>query len=357
MHRRCVAQVAPAAIAALVVMSFVGLGGCRRAPTDAATTDTTDLAPGSVRDEIGRVVTPRALPARRVVSLAPNITELMFAVGAGAQLVGVDKYSDQPAPEVDRLPRVGSNYEPSLERIAGLAPDLVFLSKSANKRETAEALERMGIPTFLTETPGLAEMGRTLRDVGRYPQTLKFLIAYLLYNDAIQTVLAQAGVFATEELKMPLSSLALAVLVSQAIGVFGATGFNQLARLITAKRAVLCSVVAFTAVLIYTYLAVDTPLQFFVLAGLVGLVMGGSQALSRSIFAQLIPHGKEAEYFGLYEISDKGTSWLGPIVFGLAYQFTMSYRFAILSLIVFLAAGFAMLVRVNVEQGTRDIAV
>jgi len=150
-------------LAALLAIS----AGCRRAPPEAGTADTTHLAAGSVRDEIGRVVTPRALPARRVVSLAPNITELMFAIGAGGQLVGIDKYSDQPAPEVDRLPKVGSNYDPSLERIAGLAPDLVFLSKSANKRETAEALERMGIPTFLTETPGLAEMGRTLRDVGR----------------------------------------------------------------------------------------------------------------------------------------------------------------------------------------------
>jgi UMF1 family MFS transporter len=196
----------------------------------------------------------------------------------------------------------------------------------------------------------------TLRDMRRYPQTMMFLIAYLLYNDAIQTVLAQAGVFATEELKMPLSSLAVSVLASQFVGIFGATGFNQLARWISAKRAVAASVAAWMAVLIYTYLAVKSATQFFVLAGLVGLVMGGSQALSRSIFAQLIPHGKEAEYFGLYEISDKGTSWLGPIVFGLAYQFTMSYRFAILSLIVFFAAGLALLVRVDVEQGELDLA-
>jgi UMF1 family MFS transporter len=200
------------------------------------------------------------------------------------------------------------------------------------------------------------QLGNTVRDMGRYPQTMKFLIAYLLYNDAIQTVLAQAGVFATEELKMPLSSLALSVLASQFVGIFGAIVFNQLARWITAKRAVVTSVVAWTAVLIYTYLEVTTSQQFFILAGLVGLVMGGSQALSRSIYAQLVPHGKEAEYFGIYEISDKGTSWLGPIVFGLAYQFTMHYRVALLSLIVFFAAGLAVLVRVNVEQGERDIA-
>jgi len=162
-ERRRVFWIGAASVAVAATLSAAGSFGCRRA-TNAAPAD---LAPGTVRDEIGRVVTLRALPARRVVSLAPNITELMFAVGAGAQLVGVDKYSDQPAAEVARLPKVGSNYAPSLERIAGLAPDLVFLSKSANKRETAEALERMGIPTFLTDTPGLAQMARTLRDVGK----------------------------------------------------------------------------------------------------------------------------------------------------------------------------------------------
>ena len=84
--------------------------------------------------------------------------------------------------------------------------------------------------------------------------------------------------------------------------------------------------------------------------------MGGSQALSRSLFAQLIPKGKEAEYFSIYEISDKGTSWLGPAFYGLALQWTGSYRIAILSLIVFFAAGLAILSRVNVEKGERDVA-
>jgi len=200
------------------------------------------------------------------------------------------------------------------------------------------------------------ELIHTLKDMRRYPQTLKFLIAYLLYNDAIQTFLAQAGVFGNRELGMPLSSLALAFLISQIVGIFGASGFGRLARIITAKRAVVASVVVWTAVLLYVYLAVRTPLEYFILAGVVGVVMGGSQALSRSIFAQLIPQGKEAEYFGVYEISDKGTSWLGPIFFGLTYQFTMSYRSAILSLLVFFVAGLAVLVRVDVEQGERDLA-
>ena len=80
--------------------------------------------------------------------------------------------------------------------------------------------------------------------------------------------------------------------------------------------------------------------------------MGGSQALSRSLFAQLTPKGREAEYFSIYEISDKGTSWLCPILFGLALQFTGSYRMAILSLIVFLAAGLILLLKVDMARGS-----
>ena len=120
----------------------------------------------ALTDEVGRPVTPRTLPTRRVVSLAPNVTELLFAIGAGDQVVGIDRYSDQPAGPVQRLPSVGSDYEPSLEKIVALAPDLVLLSRSANRRETADALERLGVPSFITETPAVADMPRTMRDLG-----------------------------------------------------------------------------------------------------------------------------------------------------------------------------------------------
>jgi UMF1 family MFS transporter len=85
--------------------------------------------------------------------------------------------------------------------------------------------------------------------------------------------------------------------------------------------------------------------------------MGGSQALSRSLYAQLVPKGKEAEYFSVYEVSDKGTSWLCPALFGLALQFTRSYRVAILSLIIFFIAGLLVLLKVDIAQGERDALV
>jgi MFS transporter, UMF1 family len=94
--------------------------------------------------------------------------------------------------------------------------------------------------------------------------------------------------------------------------------------------------------------------QFFALAALIGLVMGGSQALSRSLFSQMIPRGKEAEYFGLYEISERGTSWLGALTFGLVFQLTGSYRYAIFSLVAFFVLGFVLLARVDVRRAIRD---
>ena len=85
-------------------------------------------------------------------------------------------------------------------------------------------------------------------------------------------------------------------------------------------------------------------------ASRIGIVLGGSQALSRSLFSQLIPKGKEGEYFGFYEISDKGTSWLGPLLFGLTYQPTGTYRVAIISLVVFFVVGFVALLAVPMRR-------
>jgi UMF1 family MFS transporter len=203
----------------------------------------------------------------------------------------------------------------------------------------------------------IRQLATTARDMRRYPQTLMFLFAYLLYNDAIQAVLSLATQFGSDELKIPVSQLTLAILMVQFVGFFGAIGFNWLAGAIGAKPSVVVSLAIWTSVLVYIYLAVRTVTDFFIVAAIVAIVMGGSQALSRSLFAQLVPKGKEAEYFGIYEISDKGTSWLCPILFGLALQFTGSYRRAMLSLIVFFGAGLLVLLKVDMERGEHDVEV
>ena len=198
------------------------------------------------------------------------------------------------------------------------------------------------------------QLRHTLADIRRYPQTMLFLIAYLLYNDAIQAVLALASQFGNDELKIPVSSLTLAILMVQFVGFFGAIGFQWLAGVTGAKRAIAVSLVLWTATLIYLFAWVYNTRDFFIVAAIVAIVMGGSQALSRSLFAQLIPPGKEAEYFSIYEVSDKGTSWVSPLVFGLALQITHSYRQAILSLIVFFIAGLVVLTRVDVKRGAEE---
>jgi len=199
-------------------------------------------------------------------------------------------------------------------------------------------------------------LSRTLRDLRGYPQAFTFIVAFLLYNDAIQTVIVLATQFGNDELKIPVSTLTLAILMVQFVAFFGALSFNWLAGIISAKRAVVVSLVIWTGVLVYIYLEVKTTLQFFVMAAIVALVLGGSQALSRSLYAQLIPKLKEAQYYAIYEVSDKGTSWLCPLFFGLALQFTKSYRIAILSLIVFFIAGLLVLLKVDVKRGEQDVA-
>jgi UMF1 family MFS transporter len=131
---------------------------------------------------------------------------------------------------------------------------------------------------------------------------------------------------------------------------FGALLFNWVAKATGGRRAIMVSLVIWTGVLVYAYALLQTKLQFFILGAVIAVVLGGSQALSRSVYSLMIPRGQEAEYFSLYEVSDKGTSWLAPLMFGLALQFTGSYRAAILSLVVFFVAGLALLARVNVRK-------
>ncbi len=201
-------------------------------------------------------------------------------------------------------------------------------------------------------TIGFRQLRDTFRKASSYPQTLLFLAGYLLYNDGIQTVIALASQFGAEELKLEQSILIQAILMVQFVAFLGALAFGWLATRIGAKRAILGSLLIWTAVVIaaYAFVQPGQPAQFFLLAAVIALVLGGSQALSRSVFSLMIPHGQETEYFSLYEISERGTSWLGPLVFGLALQTTGSYRIAILLLMIFFIIGGFLLSRVDIRR-------
>ncbi len=201
---------------------------------------------------------------------------------------------------------------------------------------------------------GFRQLGRTFGKARRYPQTWLFLVAYLLYNDGIQTVIALAAQFGQEELHLSMATLTTAILMVQFVAFFGSHLFNGLAKGIGARRAVMASLVVWTGVVVHAYAFLRTEAQFYVLCAVIALVLGGSQALSRSLYSLLIPRGEEAEYFALYEAGERGTSWIGPLLFGLGLQFTGSYRIAILSLVVFFAAGLLLLGFVDVRQGAAE---
>lgn len=200
-------------------------------------------------------------------------------------------------------------------------------------------------------TDGFRQFGRTLKGMKAYPLTLFFLGAFLIYNDGIQTVIAMAGVYGSKELGFETSKLIPVILMVQFLAFAGALLLGWLARRIGAWKTILGSLVGWVVIVVAAYfLPAQQLVPFIALGAAIGLVLGGSQALSRSLFSQLIPKGKEGEYFSFYEISDKGTSWIGPIVFGVAYDLTGSYRVAIVSLIVFFVVGFFALLAVPMRK-------
>jgi UMF1 family MFS transporter len=202
-------------------------------------------------------------------------------------------------------------------------------------------------------TTGFLQIVETIKGLRRYPQTLIFLVAYMLYNDAVQAVITLSGQFGADYLKIPMDSLTLAILMVQFVAFAGAMIFNFIAKWLTAKRAIAVALVLWVLVVGSMY-GVTTTKQFFIAAAVVAIIMGGSQALSRSLFSLMIPKGKEAEYFSLYEVCDKGTSWLAPLLFALTLQFTGSYKIAIASLVIFFIAGLIVLLKVDVARAARE---
>lgn len=198
---------------------------------------------------------------------------------------------------------------------------------------------------------GFRQLGRTLAQMRRFPKTLLFLLAYLVYNDGIQTVIATAGIYVEKELDLDTTVTVAVVLLVQVVAFAGALLLGRMAGRFGAKRVILGSLVAWTGILGFAYLIpAGQAWPVFLLAAGIGLVLGGSQALSRSLFSQLIPRDREAEYFSFYEISERGTSWLGTAAFSLVYGLSGSYRSAILVLVVFFLVGGVLLSLVRVRE-------
>lgn len=210
---------------------------------------------------------------------------------------------------------------------------------------------------------GFKQLRHTIGELKHFPETLKYLLAYFLYNDGIQTVIAVAATFAAAPLargglEIETGMLTIVILLIQFVAFFGALFWGKLAGWIGAKQAILVSLVIWSGVVIYAYVGLrpETRVtEFFILSGFIALVLGGSQAISRSLFAQMVPQGKEAEFYSFYEISERGTSWIGPFLFGLMNQVFGNLRPAILSLIFFFIMGLILLPFVNVKKGIDDV--
>jgi len=210
---------------------------------------------------------------------------------------------------------------------------------------------------------GFKQLRKTVKEIRNFPETLKFLLAYFLYNDGIQTVIAVSSTFAAAPLlqgglELETSTLTGIILMIQFVAFGGALLWGKLAKWMGAKQSVVLSLVIWSGVVIYAYGGLygdNVVTEFFILGIFIALVMGGSQAISRSLFAQMIPKGKEAEYYSFYEISERGTSWIGPLVFGLANQYFGSLRPAILSLIFFFVMGLILLPFVKVDKAIADV--
>jgi UMF1 family MFS transporter len=207
---------------------------------------------------------------------------------------------------------------------------------------------------------GLDQLARSFRQLQRLPHTRRYLLSYMFFNDGIQTVISMTSLFLSQELfvarGLPEDQgfLIGLILMVQFVAFFGAEAFERIARSAGTKGAILISLVIWSGVIVYAYGWLQTTAQAWAIGAVIALVLGGSQALSRSLFSRMIPPGHEASFFGVYEISERGTSWIGPLLFGFVAAATNSYRQAMLSLIVLFVVGMTGLVMTDVDQAVAD---
>jgi len=209
-------------------------------------------------------------------------------------------------------------------------------------------------------TVGFSELFNTFRQLRRLRQTSLFLVAFLFYNDGIQAVINHASIFLAQELfvakglKEDQSFLIGIFLVAQVSALAGSIIFERIARRIGSKNTIILSLIVWICIVIYAYGFLDSTAQAWIMAGFIGLVLGASQALSRSLYSKMIPEGKESSFFGFYEIAERGASLLGAFVFGTVAAATGSYRQAILALIVFFIVGILILFFTDTDKAIKE---
>jgi UMF1 family MFS transporter len=242
----------------------------------------------------------------------------------------------------------------------GLAARLSFLSVSVwcavftiplilNVREPApDKSIAEGQSSFLA---GYSLLKNTFQNLKRYRQLMIFLIAFLIYNDGIGTIIRMATIYGAE-LGIGLSTLIGALLVTLFVGMPFTFFFGWLAKKIGAKKCIYICLFVYTLISIGGYF-ITKPIDFWILAFMVGTVMGGAQSLSLSLYGSMIPKAKTAEFFGFYGMTSRIGGFLGPLLFAVVGQVTGNSRLSIVALIIFFIAGAILLTRVDVDEGVR----
>ncbi len=195
-------------------------------------------------------------------------------------------------------------------------------------------------------------LAETFKEIRSYRQAFQTLLAMLIYNDGIGTIVRMAGIYAASR-GVPQEHIVTAILLVQFVGIPFAFLFGALAGWIGPKRSILLALAVFTIVCIVAY-NLETTREFYIIAIMVGAVQGGAQALSRSLFASMIPKHKASEFFGFFSVFEKFAGLVGPLIFGWMILMTGSTRGAILSVIAFFVVGGVLLSRVDVEAGRRQ---
>ena len=198
---------------------------------------------------------------------------------------------------------------------------------------------------------GFRRLGKTFREIRKYRQLFFFLIAFWLYNDGIGTIIKMATIYGSE-IGIGMSDLIGALLLTQFVGIPFSLLFGKFSGKIGTKRAIMLGLGWYTLITIAGYF-MSQAWHFWVLAFMVGMVQGGTQALSRSLFGVMAPKARSAEFFGFYDISSKFAGIAGPFLFGLVGQLTGSSRLSIVALIVFFIGGIILLALVDEEEGIR----
>lgn len=189
---------------------------------------------------------------------------------------------------------------------------------------------------------GFRDAVKTFRKICGQKRLRRFLLAYLLYNDGIQTAIFMATIYGKEELGLSDQTLMLTLLVIQFVALFGALAFGRLGTFWGARKALMLALSIWTGIALYAAF-ISSATQFFVLGALVGLVLGGSQSLSRSLFSSMIPKEESAGHFGFFSIMTKLSAVAGPFLFAAARQATGSSRPAVALLAAFFLAGLFVL--------------